>query len=261
MSIQSTDVITPRPTARRKDCQHSGYVMRNLQQYLAQRQYSLFIPLEILALVFAISVVIVLLLGIKTGLPAPPDVREGQQSGNLGPVMSFPFFLISAGALCANRQFSAALAFGSTRRNFWIGTLLGFAVTSMITGAFALLGLGLELLTNHWWIGVYAFDVAVLGRGNPASTMAIITLLSMASLLIGATYGMVFRSYGPKTLTLALIGTGLVLVALLAAFIWKIDTVVRLFQPWGVWTIAAGAGIVAIVAAVAGYWVCRHATI
>ena len=259
MSTQSTDIATPRAATERRRHPTSGYVMRNLQQYLAQRQYSLLIPLEILALMLGISVVIVLLIGIRTGIPVPPEVTEGMRSNNLGSVMSFPFFLVSAGALCANRQFSAALAFGSTRRNFWIGTLLGFAVTSVATGAFALIGLGLERLTNHWWIGVYAFDVGVLGRGNPASTTAIIAMLSMASLLVGATYGMVFRSYGSRTLTMSLIATGLVLVALLAAFIWRAEAVVRFFTPWGVWTIAAGSGVVALIAVVAGYWVCRRA--
>ena len=259
MSDQSVPGAMPRGEAQSSRRPSGGYILRNVQQYLAQRQFSLLIPLQILVLMLAISVVIVLLIGIRTGLPVSPEMGDWLR-GNIGSVMSFPGFLIMAGAMCANHQFPAALAFGSTRHNFWIGTMIGFSITSLATGLFALIGLGLELLTNHWWIGVHAFDVSVLGDGNPASTMVIIALLSMASLLIGATYGMVFRSYGAKMLTVSLIFTGVVFVMMLAVIIWQIDAVVRFFTPWGAWMLAAGSGVVALVAGFAGYWVCRRAS-
>jgi hypothetical protein len=109
-----------------------------------------------------------------------------------------PGFLVSVGVLAATRNFAMALAFGSTRRHFWLGTTAGFVVTAAVTAAAAVLMLGLERLTGHWFVGAYAFDVAVLGNGNIAQTFSVTFVLALLSLTVGALFGTVLRAFGTK---------------------------------------------------------------
>jgi hypothetical protein len=251
-AVQQTHAAKPRKR---------NNVQAVLSQYLAEKQYSLLIPIYILVIYWAISAVIVLFIGIKTGLPLPAAMQEDNASGNIGSIMSFPSFLIVAGALCVNRQFNAALSFGSTRRDFWFGTTLGFLLTSATTGVFAMLGLALEKMTNHWWFGVHAFDVSVLGSGNYVIAFLVVFTLCLTSLLIGATFGTIFRSWGQLVLTWSIIGTVIVLLAGLAICIWQSEALVRFFTPWGCWTLIAGFGLVSVVLDVAGYFINQHATV
>ncbi|MFT8705112.1 hypothetical protein [Bifidobacterium aquikefiricola] len=236
-------------------------VMAVLTQYLAERQYSLLIPLYILVLMWLISVIIVLLMGIKAGLPLPTSIQEGNAVGNVGSVMSTPYFLVVGGALCVNRQFNAALSFGSTRRDFWIGTTLGFFVTAAASGIFVDIALLCEKITNHWWLGVHAFDVAILGSGNYILAFLVMFTLTFTSLMIGATFGTVFRSFGTKALAVSIIATGVVLLAAFAVSIWQSTPILRLFAEWGVWTLIAFLGVASLIMTIAGYCVNQHATI
>ncbi|MCI1635087.1 hypothetical protein [Bifidobacterium sp.] len=236
-------------------------ILAILGQYLTEKQYSLLIPIEILTLYWVISAIIVLLLGIKAGLPLPAGMQSDNASGNMGGIICFPAFLIVAGALCVNRQFNAALAFGSTRRDFWLGTMLGFLTTSATIGVFTMFGLALEQLTNHWWFGVHAFDVTVLGSGNYAIAFVTMFILSLIALLIGATYGTVLRSFGAKILTIAIIATVVVLLGLLAVFIWQSTAFISFFAPKGYWAIAAVLAVVCVVMATVGYIVNQRATV
>lgn len=89
---------------------------RNLALYLTNRLNSFVVAPAILVLVAILTVVIGLIIGIRTGLPLPQPVQDGFQA-NLAVFWALPGFLISHGALTANRGFAGALAFGSTRRN------------------------------------------------------------------------------------------------------------------------------------------------
>ena len=106
------------------------YARRNLALYLTNRLNSFVVAPAILVLVAILTVVIGLIIGIRTGLPLPQPVQDGFQA-NLAVFWALPGFLISHGALTANRGFAGALAFGSTRRNFWAGTAMGFMITSL----------------------------------------------------------------------------------------------------------------------------------
>lgn len=264
----STSPLPVPPTQRTQDGNHArgadaqrSNIRAVAGQYMAEKQYSLLVPLYILALYWVISALIVLLMGIKMGLPLPAATQEDNASSNFGSVFSFPGFLIVVGALCANRQFGAALAFGSTRRGFWLGTMLGFLETSLATGLFTIVALACEMLSHHWWFGVHAFNVSILGSGNYGIAFLVVFGMSMMSLLAGATFGTIFRSFGQMALTWSLIATAVVLLALFAVFIWKSDPVIRFFTPWGSWTLIAGTGLLSLVLAIVGYFVNQRATI
>lgn len=234
--------------------------LRSMRLCLFSTTGVVLVPLMILACVVALSVVIALLIGIGTGLPLPPAVATGMAS-NMGAIFSVPGFLIGVGALTVNRLFATAVAFGSTRRDFWIGSTFGFVVISLVTGVGSVLLLWLEQATNHWFIGARALDVAMLGSGNAWQTFVTITVLSLCSLFLGAGFGTLFRAYGPRGAVAAGVVLGLVVCAGLAAAIWRWQDLAPTVATLGAWLLPIGTGVLGVLAALGSYWANRRATL
>jgi len=236
------------------------YSRRSFRLYLANRQYVLAVPIYTLGLMLLLSILIVIVVGIATGFPVSKDFEEGFRA-NSGAILSLPGFLVSVGVLAATRNFAMALAFGSTRRHFWLGTTAGFVVTAAVTAAAAVLMLGLERLTGHWFVGAYAFDVAVLGNGNIAQTFSVTFVLALLSLTVGALFGTVLRAFGTKATAVLSIGVLLVLFAAVALVVWKWSVVAPLLANWGAWaTVIIGAAFL-VLASIGSYAACRRATV
>ncbi|AXE37261.1 hypothetical protein [Acidipropionibacterium virtanenii] len=207
----------------------------------------LLVPLIILALMVAISVIITLIIGIKTGLPLSQEASMGM-TYNMGSVFSIPGFLIAVGAMTVNRQFATALAFGSTRRDFWIGSSLGFLVISLVTGIGGVGLMWLEKATDHWFIGARAMDVYVLGSGDAWQAFLTITVLSLCSLFLGAGFGTLFRAWGPRVVVASAIGMGLVLCGGIALVVWQWDAWGPAILRLGAWVITIGTGTLGLIA-------------
>ncbi|HPB71913.1 MAG TPA: hypothetical protein PLX71_02930 [Phycicoccus sp.] len=236
------------------------YTKRNVRLYLANRSFVLLIPVFILALMLLISIAIAAIIGIPQGLPLRPEISDGTR-GNMGPIFSVPGFLVSVGAFAMNRNFSMALAFGSTRRHFWAGTSIGFVLTSLVVGLVSLLCLWLELLTNHWFIGAHAFDVYVLGDGNAAQTFATMAVLSLLCLFLGAFFGTVFRAFGGTWTTVAALAFGALILGSVALGVAHGSTVLSWFASMGLWLPILVVTVLAAVAASGSYVVNRFATV
>ena len=189
------------------------YARRSLRLYLANRSYVTLIPGGILVIMLAMSLVIGVAIGMATEFPLSAQIQEGMRENNGGAVYSIPGFLISLGVLAVNRNFAMALAFGSTRRHFWLGTLMGFALTSGATAASAVVLLALEKATNHWFFGVHAFDVAALGKGDYVLTFASVFVLAVLSLALGALFGTAYRAFGTKGALLTGLAAAVLVVA------------------------------------------------
>lgn len=220
----------------------------------------LLVPLAILALMVAISVIIVLIVGIKAGLPLDPEGSMGM-TYNMGSILSIPGFLLALGALTVNRQFAAAMAFGSTRRDFWLGSSLGFLVVSLVTGIGSVLLLWAEKATDHWFIGARAMDVYVLGNGNAWQAFLTITAVSLCSMFLGAGFGTLFRAWGTRAVLVAAIGLGLVLCGGIALTVWQWDAWAPTLNRLGAWLIAIGTAAVGLIAAAGSFLANRRSTI
>lgn len=212
----------------------------------------LLVPLAILVLMIAVSVIIALIIGISTGLPLSENVQQSMIN-NMGAVFSIPGFLISLGALTVNRQFASALAFGSTRRDFWLGSSLGFLAVSLVTGIGGVLLLWVEQATHHWFIGARAMDVYSLGSGDPWQTFLTITVLSLCSLYLGAAFGTVFRAWGPRAVLASAIGLGLLLCGAVALTVWQWDALEPGLLRLGAWTLTIGTGAMGLIAAAGSF--------
>lgn len=204
------------------------YPVRTLKLYLAQKDNAYLAPVLILCAVVVFSVLVGLVIGIVTGFPLPAEVSAGFRTNNLGVIWALPGFFVSSAALSVNRTFATVLALGGTRRDFWLGTTAGFLVTSLVTAVTAVVLLGIERLTDGWFLGVRALSVGILGDGNPALVFLTVMLLALAGFHLGAACGTVFRAYGAKVLTAIIAGMTLALVGVIALAVWQWETTLRL---------------------------------
>lgn len=199
------------------------YALRSLRLYLARRIQALGTFVLIVIGCAAATLLIALLIGIRTGLPLPAQVSAGFHT-NIAVIWAVPGFFVVTGALSVNRTFATALAWGSTRRDFWLGITVGFAISAAVmaltAGACALL----EEVTGGWGIGAYAFSMRDLVE-SPAQAMLLIFLLAFTSALLGAMFGTVYRAFGMAATAAAGVGLGLLLIAVAAVCAWQWDAI------------------------------------
>lgn len=236
------------------------HVRPNLRLYLANRTGVLFTPVVILTIMLGLSLIVAGFIGIATGFPLPEGTVVRMRY-NGGALYCVPGFLLSVGVLAMNRNFSMALAFGSTRRNFWLGTSIGFILTSLAVGVGTVLLLGLEILTDHWFINARAFDVVALGSGDPVQAFATMFVLSMLSLYTGAFFGTIYRALGTVWTSVAAVGLGVLALSAGAAFLWKWDVIAPQVVGWEAWFFVALGLVTAALMAAASYGANRTATV
>ncbi|WP_290656053.1 hypothetical protein [Kocuria sp.] len=235
------------------------YARRNFALYLTNRLNSFVVAPAILVLVAILTVVIGLIIGIRTGLPLPQPVQDGFQA-NLAVFWALPGFLISHGALTANRGFAGALAFGSTRRNFWAGTAMGFMITSLVVAAVGLVILAVEAATG-FGLGISFLTIHALGDGNPLIVAVTLFLLSLMSLFAGMSFGGIYRAAGVIWTVISIVAVVLVALGLLAAIVAWPDFWLDLASELGRWGIPLGLVVVTLIAAIASRAVVRYAEI
>ena len=235
------------------------YARRNLALYLTNRLNSFVVAPAILVLVAILTVVIGLIIGIRTGLPLPQPVQEGFNN-NLSVFWALPGFLISHGALTANRGFAGALAFGSTRRNFWAGTAMGFMITSLAVAAVGLVILAVEAATGYG-VGASFLTIAALDHGSPLVVAMTLFLLSLMSLFAGMSFGGIYRAAGVIWTVVSIVAVVLVALGLIAAIVAWPGFWLGLASEIGRWTVPLGLVVATLVAGIASRTVVRIAEI
>ncbi len=234
--------------------------MRSLRLYLANKTYVVGVPVMTLGLVVLITVLIGLVMGIAMGLPLPPGAEQASRT-NIGPLTALPGFLIGVGVLAMNRNFAMALAFGSARRDFWCGSALGFTATSLVTAVTAVALLAVEKATHGWFVGIHALDLVVLGSGDYVKTFAMILMLSLLSLFLGAMFGTVYRAFGAVSTVVTGIVLAVAIVGLVAVGVWQRAHLVALLADWDLWAIVAALAALVAAAAASSYSANRLATL
>ncbi|WP_052209609.1 hypothetical protein [Kocuria sp. ZOR0020] len=236
------------------------YPLRSFRLYMALRTYSIYVAPLMLAAVLALTILAGLITGIVTGFPLPQEVAS--TFTGLGMLVSVLIgFFISSAALAVNRTFATVLAFGGTRRDFWVGSSMGFAVTALIAATCGTILLGLEHLTDGWMIGLPVFATPVLGDGHPVVTFVAIFAYSMAALFTGAAFGTIFRAFGATAVTGAIVGAVLLLAAAVALFVWQRDFTMDFIRSLGAWAPTVGVAAFAVVCLAVSYGANQRATV
>ncbi|WP_417554764.1 hypothetical protein [Microbacterium sp.] len=97
--------------------------------------------------------------------------------------------------------------------------------------------LGLELVTDHWFVGFYIFDILLLGAGDPYRLVIIVFLGVLTSMNIGSVFAAAWVHFGARGPQF--IGAGLVLVAVLMAMP-SFAAIAAAFELWWLAVLAAG---------------------
>ena len=207
-------------------------------------------PIAILGIVFVVGIVIQLAIQ-RAGIDVNSAgyIQGARQNSSV--IWALPGFLIYYGVQAVATTYPFALALGTTRRNFILGTLAANALQSVYVAVLLLALLGIELATGHWFMDAYIFDVAALGAGNPLVLVATAFVGVLFCLTLGGLFGAIwvrFGAKGPALLGLAL-GLALAIVVLIIApnFLEIVTSVTR-------GSLAAVAGV-AIVLSMLGTWV------
>lgn len=234
-----------------------SYATKSLRLYLANRQYVLLVPIYAMLAMLVISILLAAIVGIRVGLPLPAS----EMSNNLGGLTAIPGFLIMLAVLAVNRNFAMALSFGSTRRDFWLGTTAGFILTASITVLGSLILLGLEKATDNWWIGARAFSALPLGNGDPVKLAAVIFVVSLGSMTLGAAFGTIFRAFGATATAVSVGGLLLLVLGTVALAVYKLETVLTWFADYGIWLGVLAGAVLALIGGIGSFIANRYATV
>lgn len=154
-------------------------------------------PVMILVIVFIVGIVVQLAIQ-RAGVDVnSAEYIEGARM-NSSIIWALPGFLIYYGVQGVATTYPFALALGTTRRNFVLGTLVANAVQSAYISLLLLALLGIELATGHWFVNAYIFDVAALGSGNALVLLATSFIGVLVFLTLGGLFGAIWVRFGPK---------------------------------------------------------------
>lgn len=206
-------------------------------------------PAQIVLAVLVISAIIAFAIQRAGNDPSDADYVMGARM-NMGMVWSLPGFLIYFGVQATATTFPFAVALGSTRRAYVLGTALVNLVLAAYVTVLMVVLLWIELATNHWFFGLYALDNYWLGAGDPVILAVTVFLGVFLSVSIGGLFGGVWVRYGPRGPVVLGLGIGLAaVIALLIAAPNLAEIVSGITRPG----LALGV-VVAAVLAVGGTW-------
>ena len=232
-------------------------VISAVQLHLNRRRAIFLVPLWIAAVVGIISVIIALIFWRGGSQPGTADWIHSSQS-NPGIVYALGGFLTYLGVSSVASTYQFALTLGSTRRAFVVGTLLWQAfIAAYVAVVFLVLCL-IEIATHHWFLGFYAFDIYVLGAGNPWRLLAIVFLGVLSFLAIGAVFAAAWVRFGLRGPQLLALGLVVVLGLGIAIVVPDFGAIVAAFQ---LWWLAITAGVIIALASLGTWLFLRSAVI
>lgn len=183
-----------------------------------KRDVTFLVPGMIVLIVLVVSAIIALALQ-RAGLdPADPSYAEGARFNN-GIVWSLPGFLVYYGVQAVSTTFPFALALGTTRRAYVLGTAIANIITAAYITAILLVLLWIELATGHWWFDIYVLDNHLLGSGDPLVLAGAAFLGVLLCTSLGGLFAAVWVRYGNKGPTFLGLALGLVLAVLVLVFV------------------------------------------
>ncbi|CAM3335745.1 hypothetical protein PSET11_01619 [Arthrobacter ulcerisalmonis] len=160
-------------------------------------------PLLILAVTFILSLAIFALIPVSA-----PKFSGGSQAplwyfmvlGIQGMTMAFPF--------------SQALSI--SRRAYFQGTLGVFSALAVVMTVIYLLGAMVERATGGWGMNGYFFNIPWISEGPWYGTGVFFFAAMMLMFILGFWFATIFKRWGATGLLVSLIGTGVLLVGIIA---------------------------------------------
>jgi len=211
-----------------------------LRLHLTQRVSLAVTPVGIIGVVFAITAIINVIWLQVGSVPGSAGWLEGSRS-NPAMLWALPGFLGWLGVQTVSLTFPLALSLGSSRRAFTLGTLATHLLISTYLTVLMLVLLGLEKLTDQWFLNLYVIDVFILGAGDVPYLILITFLASLLVLSVGGAMAAAWVRFGAIGPTALSVGSLLILGALA---ILVVPIAITSFELW--WLLAGALTMIAL---------------
>ncbi|QEO14765.1 hypothetical protein FLP10_10350 [Agromyces intestinalis] len=216
------------------------------------------IPWIILGSAWAIMMVIGLII---TGAGGPAENMAAGMRYSWA-VLSPQWYLVVVGVQAIGLTFSFALGFGTTRRDFWIGTSAMFGIVSFLNAIAIATLVQIEKATDGWGIGIAMFDSLWYGQQGWLTDFYTTLAMQLLVLFIGASVTTVYMRWRMRGMLVVTFSAIALFLAFIAVMTFS-NSWMSLFEWFASIGIVGGFTIVlglALVCAMGGYLVIRRAT-
>jgi hypothetical protein len=237
-------------------------ITRVIKLHLVNPWTTVIMPWIVIAAIFALSYAIWLIVYASVADGDKGNVSEGLQYSGASTWIFVYMFVVAVQAM--NLTFPLALGYGSTRRNFYLGTAVTFGLLSLMWSIGLTILSGLETATHGWGIGGRMFTAIYFGGDESPllQRFVIFFCLTLFSYFVGSAGAAVWVRWRATGLIVFFFTIGVLLIGAVA--------LVGLTDNWpavgtsleaaGAFGIALWLLIPAVVSALAGYFILRRAT-
>ncbi|MGE3192145.1 MAG: ABC transporter permease [Microbacteriaceae bacterium] len=200
-------------------------ITRVVRLNLANPRPTMITPALILGGIFALSFAIWLLVSANFDPSERADASDGTQFSGAASWIFFYMLVVAVQAM--NLTFPLALGYGSTRRDFYLGSALTFVLLSAGWALGLTILSMIETATNGWGVGLRMFTAIYFGGGeNDAwQRLVIFFCVMLWFFFVGAAFAAVYVRWKAFGLTLSFLVLAAALVGIIALITWA--------QAWG----------------------------
>ena len=173
-----------------------------VRMQLINRQTYIWVPLLVLGGAFLLT------LAIYAMLESAGVTGEKYGGGAQAPL--WYFCVVGVQSLTLSFPFSQAMSV--TRREFYIGTLLTAAASSLVLASVYVVGGAIENATGGWGLNGYFFYLPWVWEGGPAVALVFWFTAAMLVFVSGFWAATIYKRAGTIAVTLVLVGFGALLV-------------------------------------------------
>ncbi|MDO7881473.1 ABC transporter permease [Antiquaquibacter soli] len=218
------------------------------------------LPWMILGFIFVINWLIWWIINTAAGPEGMVEAVDGLQWS--GASMFIFVYMMVVAIQSVNLTFALALGYGATRRDFWLGSALTFALLAvMYTVGLTILSV-IEEATGGWGLGGRMFTAIYFGdSGWTGRAFAYLTLLALG-FFFGAAIGAVYVRWKSLGVTVFFAVLSLLIVALVAylTFTQSWPAVGEALVSLGLLGVYAWSYVITVLCAVVGFFILRRAT-
>jgi hypothetical protein len=239
-----------------------GRITRVVKLHLANPRTTITMPALILGGIFVLSFAIWLLVTVNLDESQSANAGEGIQYSGASSWIFFYMMVVAIQAM--NLTFPLALGYGSTRRDFYLGSALTFVLLSAGWAIGLTILSALESATDGWGVHLRMFTAIYFGGGETEiwQRLVIFFCVMLFFFFMGAAFAAVYVRWKAFGLVVSFLVLGLGLVGVIALFTYtqRWDLVGDFFMTnqaigVGLWLL-----VPTVVAGLIGYLVLRRAT-
>ncbi|HKH08197.1 MAG TPA: hypothetical protein VKA62_04545 [Agromyces sp.] len=250
--------VIDQPIVRTEARSRAHEILRIVRLHCVNPSVFFGIPWIILGGAWAVMMIVGLIITAANG--PTEEMAEGMRYS--WAVLSPQWYLVVVGVQAIGLTFSFALGFGTTRRDFWLGTSIMFVIVSFLNGVAIATLVQIEKATDGWGIGIAMFDSLWYGQHGWLTDFYSTLALQLLVLFIGASVTTVYlrwRMRGTMTVLFSAVALLLAFIAI-ATFSGSWSALFEWFGSIGVIGAFTIVLVFAAVCAVGGYLVIRRAT-